>query len=208
MTEFVSEEDHELGALLPFYINGTLRGDELDRVEAALANNPELQQELQVLHEARRHMQAEPFETSPGELGLARLKRDIAKTGTIHNPRAVYSPWVAFAAGAIAASFIAVIVVGTQSFGPQSDTYTLATGGQIASGGQNTSSLLVKLNEDVSVRDVTVLLQDLELNVISGPSARGFYYLQGTDDIATSEAFQMLEAHSEIFEYLQMDVAE
>ena len=68
-----NEHIHEL---LAFRANGTLEGEDLATVEAALDADADLRAELAALTAIRSTMQAEEVQ-SPGDFGLARLMRDV-----------------------------------------------------------------------------------------------------------------------------------
>lgn len=205
MMETDSDKALSPSALLPFYANGTLEKEERSRVEAALQNDPALQEELEVLRELRETMQAETVEDTPGELMLARLKRDISREQNASPKRFDFRPLGAFAAGLAVAGFLAVAVVpqvaAVLQWGAQGPSYATASGGV-------GHKLVVELKDDVPVHELTSLLQDLQLTVISGPSARGLYHMQGRDNAATKEALERLQAHRDIFTYLQLDTPE
>ena len=75
------EADHGIAALLPFWVNGTLTSDEAAAVEAAVAADPALAKEVVFLQAVRSQMQTIQPGYSPGEIGLARLKRAITAKG-------------------------------------------------------------------------------------------------------------------------------
>ena len=75
----------EIEALLPFLANGTLDGDELQEVTAAVAADPQLAFQLAALRGIRDTMQSEGVGSSPGEFGLARLMRDV-RSEQSHDP--------------------------------------------------------------------------------------------------------------------------
>ena len=64
----------QIHELLAFRANGTLEGEDLATVEAALAADADLRAELAALTAIRATMQAEEVQ-SPGDFGLARLMR-------------------------------------------------------------------------------------------------------------------------------------
>ena len=84
----MSTPRRDIEELLPFLANGTLQGAERAEVEASVAADPALAQELEALKRVRQQMQSEAFETSPGELGLARLLRDVEREGQTLAPAA------------------------------------------------------------------------------------------------------------------------
>ncbi len=79
MTEQKSLSDHELMKLLPFYVNLTLDPLERASVEDYLARSEEARKEVDYLKQLRKSLKAQPEATSPGELGLKRLQREIKR---------------------------------------------------------------------------------------------------------------------------------
>ncbi|TQV69838.1 hypothetical protein [Denitrobaculum tricleocarpae] len=79
MTEQKSLSDHELMKLLPFYVNLTLDPLERASVENYLARSEEARKEVDYLKQLRKSLKAQPEATSPGELGLKRLQREIKR---------------------------------------------------------------------------------------------------------------------------------
>ncbi len=77
MTEQNKLSDHELMKLLPFYVNQTLNQSERASVETYLQRSEEARKELVFLRELRQSLRQQPQTTSPGELGLKRLQRQI-----------------------------------------------------------------------------------------------------------------------------------
>ena len=77
MTDLTDKDRQELSELLPFYLNGTLDGDERARVEAGLAEDEALRADLEFLKVVQAETLARDAGTSPGDFGLARLVRDI-----------------------------------------------------------------------------------------------------------------------------------
>jgi hypothetical protein len=77
MAETELNKRQEAEALLPFLANNTLDGDDRVRVEAAVAADAELAVQLRALRRIRREVKAEEMEWSPGEMGLAKLLREI-----------------------------------------------------------------------------------------------------------------------------------
>ena len=72
------EERRRVAELLPFYVNGTLSADERTEVDALLAEDEALRQEVALLNHIRDAIKADAPDFSPGELGLARLTRAIS----------------------------------------------------------------------------------------------------------------------------------
>ena len=77
MAETGLNERDEVEALLPFLANNTLDGEDRVRVEAAVAADADLAVQLRALRRIRREVKAEEMDWSPGEMGLAKLLREI-----------------------------------------------------------------------------------------------------------------------------------
>jgi anti-sigma-K factor RskA len=79
----------EIEELLPFYVNNTLSAAEHKLVEDALAQDPELRSELELLQHLQSDMKALELEQSPGELGLKRLQKSLQEeTASLSRPAA------------------------------------------------------------------------------------------------------------------------
>ncbi len=168
----------EIEALLPFYVNGTLRGDERASVEAALDDDARLRDEAAALGHIRQSMRDIDMGHTPGEFGLARLMRDIDRAAPARQP-AVRRPSALLPWGLAAAAAIALVAVGLGRFGFQeSAPYTQA------SGGADETFLTLAFQPEASQAQVSDLLLEYGLVIVDGPSAIGLYRVdpgQGRD---------------------------
>jgi anti-sigma factor RsiW len=168
----------EIEALLPFYVNGTLRGDERASVEAALDDDARLRDEAAALGHIRQSMRDSDMGHTPGEFGLARLMRDIDRAAPARQPavrrQSTILPW-----GLAAAAAIALVAVGLGRFGfEESAPYTQA------SGGADETFLTLAFQPEASQAQVSDLLLEYGLVIVDGPSAIGLYRVdpgQGRD---------------------------
>lgn len=204
--------DDEIDELLPFRANGTLEGDELASVEAALAETANLRSELAVLSAIRNTMQAEQA-PSPGDFGLARLMRTVeaeerTPVATVANDNVVpvsrLRIWQAAAVVVLAvgigfalphASQRPVPVAVRDAEPAASEGYSLASGGE-------TADFTVAFAPDAREREIRVLLLDAGVEIVSGPSALGLYGL-GLRDPGTSDAALEILAGAGIVEDIQ-----
>ncbi len=90
----------EISELLPFYLNGTLDDGEWKSVDHALATDAGLRAELAVLRQVRTAVQTDDVGRSPGDLGLARLQRDLAREAKPSWKARIASVAAAFVLGA------------------------------------------------------------------------------------------------------------
>lgn len=93
---------------LPWYVNGTLEGEELRRVEEHVASCLACRREIEKLRRLRQELK-EAAPTSPGEAGLARLLEAVEKQDVEPRPRRSQSwPWMTAAAAAVLATSVGV----------------------------------------------------------------------------------------------------
>lgn len=160
-----------MAELLPFWVNGSLAPDEAAAVDAAVRADGRLADEAAFLRGLRDRMRAEDPGFSPGELGLARLKRSIAAQGTTPARPMRVSLATAVAACLVAA---ALGVVLPKAFAPAPVEYLQASGGDSA-------TLAVMLQPEARLSDLSALLLAEGLVIVDGPSAVGLYSLAPFD---------------------------
>lgn len=170
----------EIGALLPFYVNGTLDGAERAAVAAALETDPGLRAEAEALAAIRATMQAEPVQ-SPGAFGLARLMREIDREAA--PPPVVRAGvsglWRIAAVLALALAVGQVAWIGLREGPP---AVTLA--------GDGGGGLLVAFAPGTTEAALRALLLDLDLTIVEGPTALGLYRLNPADPDADTAALR------------------
>ncbi|HSH42210.1 MAG TPA: hypothetical protein VK973_08825, partial [Arenicellales bacterium] len=71
-----NEDSGGVDELLPWYVNGTLSGDELEKVRGYLSGNEDASRDAAMLQRVREAVKSRQFD-SPGELGRRRLKAAI-----------------------------------------------------------------------------------------------------------------------------------
>lgn len=185
----------QIAELLPFWINGSLSADEAAKVAAAVAADPALAAEAAFLRDLHQRMQADAPGYSPGEIGLARLKRSIAAR---HAPR-----WVSLATAAAVALIAAGLGFAAQTLlRPAPVEYIQA------SGGEDGAALLVSFQPNAQAQAIAQALLAEGLTILDGPSAMGLYRLAALDapgaDLAALA--ERLQARADLFE--MVDLAE
>jgi len=205
----------DLNALLPFHANGTLEGAERAAVDAALAEDADLRAELAALRAIRDTMQSQEAQ-SPGDLGLARLMRDVeAETRTDLTPPAANDnvvPLTRLRIWQVAAALVLALGLGFNMLpdagrGPDveavlSDAEAPAAeqGFTLASGGS--ADFTVIFAPDATEAAIRSLLLEAGVEIIGGPSALGLYGL-GLLESGTDDAARGVLAASEIIDDLQ-----
>ena len=178
--EKMSRRD-EMETLLPFYLNGSLEGSELEAVEEWLASDPAA---LAALGEAEAEFSGTAAANEairPPADALGRFARALdAEAGPVRQPAA--SSWLAQAWGrfmavpagvawAAAAALLALVVV--QSFeqpgGMDGDFEVAGQQGDLA----KMPFALVKFKPDAKMADIAVFLGENQLKIAGGPTADG-----------------------------------
>lgn len=206
--------DQRIHELLPFRANGTLEGEELAAVEAALAKDADLRGELAVLRAVRDTMQAEQAE-SPGDFGLARLMRDVGEEGGTDAPATANDnvvPLSRLRIWQVAAAVVLAVGIGfslpqfvtgpgpapvaVRDTAPEAgEGYSLASGGE-------TADFTIAFSPDATEREIRAVLLDAGVEIVSGPSAIGLYEL-GLLDFATVDGASEILSSADIVEDLE-----
>jgi hypothetical protein len=193
MTGPIGTDHEDISPLLVFLANATLEGDEKARVEAAVAADPALQDELATLREIRARMQEEALPQSPGAFGQARLLRDIDR-----ETRTSRSGWLW--QGAAAAALV-LLVVQTVVYRMDDDLRLAGGPTELATG----PVLTVAFDGAATEAEIRVLLIELDLTIVSGPSAIGLYRLAARDDAARVAALARLTAATGLVESVEAE---
>ncbi len=205
----------DLQTLLPFRANGTLEGDELTAVDAALETDAELRTELAALEALRDTMQAEDVQ-SPGAFGLARLLRDVEAEAPLNlSPKTANDnvvPISRLRIWQVAAAVVLAVGLGVNMLPPSTsapetaraafEDAPAAEGGFSLASGDDNIDYRVIFAPTATEAEMRALLLNAGLEITDGPSALGLYGLSliesGTDDDARS-----ILAASQIIEELQ-----
>jgi anti-sigma factor RsiW len=173
MTGLTEKDRQDLSELLPFYLNGTLDGEDRARVEAGLADDEELRADLEFLKMVQAETLSREIGSSPGEFGLARLMRDIdVERGRAAPRRGGTLVWK-LATAACFALFLATSVL----LVTRPDSGLRLAGGGSAVAVHEGPLFTVAFVESAPEARIRTLLLSLDLEIISGPSALGFYTL-------------------------------
>lgn len=183
----MTRDPKDIEELLPFLANETLDGSERIAVETAVAGDAKLTSELAALRAIRATMQAETAEAGPGELGLARLMRDIEREAQVTASEAAnVVPLSRLRLWQVAAVLILGLGIGQAVLTSNSGTATQGSvdGFELASGenGPATASFRVIFAPETSEADLRNFLLDAGLEIVAGPSSLGFYDLAPLDD--------------------------
>ncbi len=195
----------EIEELLPFYVNNTLSTAEHKLVEDALAQDPELRSELELLKRLQSDMKALEFEQSPGELGLKRLQKNLRdETASISRPVANdNSRNIMWRVGAVAACML--LALQTAIYVPNWESDDLdAAGGAV----MQPHGVLYSITFAPDAREDTIRTLMLSLNArfVDGPSALGVYRITVPGD--QSEVLKKLKARTNLIETVQQEASQ
>lgn len=201
-------KDDDLDRLLPWYVNGTLEGEERQAVEAYLERSADARDEVELLRQLRQQVKDQEFENSPGELGLQRLKREIKQvaeqqkgsgdrmTGKVLTVASFWRPL------AVAACLAVVIQAGVM-VGMNSGV--IPTGDEVAVAGKSQAVLQVTFAPEATEQDIREVLQAAGASIADGPTALGIYNLRLVDPSATTveEALATLQANDTVVTFAE-----
>lgn len=190
------EADHGIAALLPFWVNGTLTSDEAAAVEAAVAADPALAKEVVFLQAVRSQMQTIQPGYSPGEIGLARLKRAITAQPDAAPARRDVPLRIVVAATVVAA--MVGFAANETLRGPQPAEYVQA------SGGADVPALVVAFQGNATSQAISDFLLAKGLVILDGPSAIGLYRIAPTDTVDLAGLAEQLQARSDLFDVVDL----
>ena len=168
---------HQTIDLLPLYLNNRLDGPDKEQVEAATGKDPDLQRELTFLQLVKHQVRCEDIAT-PGEMGWARLKRDIdAEENRLQRQSSSPEPSVIpgwWKTAAVAASLALVIqtTVLIQHRSPPAESYRPLSSNQFE------STVNVKFDTGVSESQLRQLIVELQGDIVEGPSTEGVYQIR------------------------------
>lgn len=192
----------EIHELLPFLANDTLEGEERRAAEEAVTGDAELRAELSALRAVRETMRAEES-YSPGEMGLARLMREVeaeAPRAAAAPPAAPARPWL----GQAVAAVLLVAVLGQGAFlmrGAGEVPSAEAPEGYSLAGAEADAPITVAIVPTATEQALRDLLLEAGVEITAGPSALGFYQLAPVEGVTLDTARGILEA-SDIVEDL------
>lgn len=195
----MAESDNKsIESLLPFYVNGSLDGEELGLVEQALENNQDLRQEVIFLQNLRKSVKEQEPDSSPGEFGLKRLQKSVSNASASEKKQPTpKNIWRFAAVAACLMLAIQTVVVNLES----ESTYTAASG--------NTTTVAegyvvsVTFAPNVSERVIRQLLIENNVSIIDGPSALGIYRLSVTEN--PENLVTLFKARPDVIESIQLD---
>jgi len=194
--------DSHPSELLPWFANGTLDAAEHRQVEAHLSACPQCREEVTAIKSLRTRLKdIESQGRSPGELGLARLKRRIRfETETAGNP----SPhrWLMPALAA------AVIVIAAQAGLMLNMNAAHRQNMQLMSG-PAAGDIQIRFTTDARAEQIAALLQSIHGRIVGGPGAMDVYRIRikagASGGKTVQEAIRRLRARHDVVQFVSGD---
>lgn len=190
---------------LPWYVNGTLSGDDAAAVERHVGQCADCAAELQL----QRAMQANVRDgdavlmapQSSWQKMVERLDREdeaLART----TPRATALKWAVAAQALLIVGLIGAVwqqarmAEGNARLQPRYETLTSVQQAPVARGG-----VRVVFGREITVSEVNELLRDSNLQIVSGPTEAGVYTLArigAADDVGAENLLKRLRADARV----------
>lgn len=220
MTQTTTEQGRgEIEDLLPWYANGRLTPAERRRVEAALAEDPELARRLELVREEMAEAIAANEALLPsGARALDRLMAGIEAAPQPSRPlRAMKASLIdrfggflaglaprrlAYAAAAIVAlvAIQSVALTGLVGERPGGGYQTASQGATTATGG---ATVLVAFQPGARMDEVAAFLKRHGAAVIEGPKANGFFRLRLGEGADVGAVGERMKAETGIVSFVQ-----
>lgn len=206
-----ASERRALSELLPWYVSGKLEAADKARVEAALATDPSLRDELEIVREDQdatlalvdRMPMPSPrvldalmkrVEAEPAKAAHVAARAKAGLVDWLGAKLALLSPrTLAYAAGAAAIALVVqagVIGSGLIDGGAIFQTASYSTGAQVRTDG---TFVLIGFTAQASAADMTELLEQVRASIVDGPRPGGFYRVRvGARGMPQAEVDQVL----------------
>lgn len=168
-----SEDSGGVDELLPWYVNGTLSGDELEKVRSYLSGNEDASRDAALLQRVREAVKSRQFD-SPGDLGRRRLKAAIENEPRGRRSGGLSARWWRPAMAA------AVLVIAVQT-GLLINTWQSEDAYEPAGAADERATIQLRFSPAATEADIRGLLGRVDVEIISGPGSVGVYRVAPVD---------------------------
>lgn len=224
-SEIDNSERRAISELLPWYAAGTLSPADTARVEAAMAADPTLRDELEIVREdqdaafALAEASPRPSARVLDDL-MKRVETEPAKLAHVAaRARASFADWfgeklsmlaprtLAYAAGAAAIALVVQAgIIGSGFVGGPAQFQTASHRPSGAGAPTAGTFVLIGFNADASAGDMTRLLEQVRGTIIEGPRPGGFYRVRigdaGMSQADLDRVIQTLRAQQAIVRFV------
>ncbi|HED13645.1 MAG TPA: hypothetical protein ENI62_08330 [Gammaproteobacteria bacterium] len=181
----------ELNKLLPWYVNGTLAGEERERVEAYVEQDQGGQIEVAFLRSVQTAIREQQDEVvSPAEVGWRRLQKTIAEQR--HEAPLQTGKQRHWWRPTLAAAALLLLVQGgvlVQIWPVYKQHYTV-----LSSSRQGATGIVLQVSFDpaISEEQLRGIINNIEAQIVGGPGALGIYRLRLPAEIKQTAAINRL----------------
>ncbi len=182
--------------LLPWWVNGTLAGEEYQQVSDHLAACGHCQEEVAFLQTVRDQLRARPLPDA-GELGLQRLLREVRKP--VIARRKQYRPW------AIAAALVIAVQAALLTLYWPGATDTTLQPLSAGTPAQAQVVLQVEFRPEATHRQISATLRAVQGRIIDGPGALGIYRIALPPGADVEQAIRQLRAAENVIRHVARD---
>ncbi len=202
------EAHRRVEELLPWRLTDRLSPEERAEVDAALDRDPALREELRFLEGVRDEVVARDVTNSPGDFGLARLRRAVSEEqDAARTPNASTVTEMPSRTGRVwrYAAIAACVLVAVQTAGIliNPEMVMRLAGGSIEV--RRGPVLVVAFRPETTEAEIRALLLDLDLTIVDGPSALGLYRVAAADETAASRAIVALGGATKVVESVERE---
>lgn len=221
-----SEKKHaQIITTLPWYVNGTLSDVEYQQIKSHVAHCAACQKEVEMLQQLTVAVQQQDTKLSwqPGPAHLQSIFNQIDRheqtaQPTSHSAISLWQKlyngfnalfnvpsalrWTVAVQSALVVilSVVIVVLMPSNSTPTYFETYSTEESRALA----NNSQIRVMFSENMPFKELSVLLSELSLTVVNGPSSRGIVTIQlNTDQVDTNEIIDMLRQNKYV-EFAEM----
>jgi anti-sigma-K factor RskA len=178
----LNASDHEaVDALLPWYVNGTLRGDELLRVERHIEACPACRQEVDWLRNVfAACVAATPLPAAPAAdaAGVLPYPRRATRSRTWRTAAGAWEstpPWVR---ALMAAQFAGLAVLGTLLAGDARNAPAYRTLGSAVRPASSGEAIAVMFDPAITEAELRAVISEVGGRVVDGPTTTNAYVLE------------------------------
>jgi anti-sigma-K factor RskA len=193
--------------LLPWYVNHTLSGDELELVEQHLATCEQCRTEVAALQQMRDGYKQQHAAQSPGSLGLARLKAEIKRNKREQQKENLSRPSFLWWRPMMAAAVLVIVIqsVLLVRLERPEDTITPLSGKPAAE-----VVLQVRFNPQATERQIREALTAVDGEIVSGPGALGIYRItlnnvKSDQQEVITQALTRLKENTSVVEFVSSE---
>ena len=192
--------DKNIIELLPWYINNSLDEEENRIVAEALEKDDELKKEYEILKSLSTAIKSEEIQI-PGEMGFARLKRDMKTTSQLKDKPGLLSNSTArWKFAAIAASLLLVVQVSFMLNQTSEQQYYRPLGSE----DQLQGSIMITFVPNATESQIREVLIESQAVIIDGPSSAGIYHVRSSAQDKNT-TIQKLKSYNKVISHVQAD---